>query len=93
MTNSQTPAKTQEVFINIKYEAGHTLQEHLKLDKTYCLNCGRQNVWTNQSEGDYYYGAASICSDCGAEFTFQMSTPTDYLAQQRLAAIKGIKNV
>lgn len=34
----------------------------------FCPGCGYQEVWENQSAGDYYVGTDFICLECGSEF-------------------------
>ncbi len=35
--------------------------------ETYCPKCGKQEVWVEDSEGDYYVGPSYFCDACGAE--------------------------
>ena len=35
----------------------------------YCLKCGKQTVYVEDSEGGYYEGPMHVCSSCRATFT------------------------
>lgn len=34
----------------------------------YCINCGKQLVYEEDGEGDYYIGVNYICANCGLCF-------------------------
>lgn len=82
------------VKLDVKYSLGHSYPERWKRDTYYCPNCGKQNVWSEQGEGDYYYGPSSLCVDCGFSFCLNCEgmpeghndRETTWL--QRLAAIR-----
>lgn len=35
----------------------------------FCPNCGKKNVYEDQSEGDYYEGSSLFCKSCNFTFT------------------------
>ncbi len=37
----------------------------------FCPNCGKQKVWKQLDEGDYYVGEDHICTACQKMFTWQ----------------------
>jgi predicted RNA-binding Zn-ribbon protein involved in translation (DUF1610 family) len=41
----------------------HYIAEYEK-SKYFCPNCGKQEVWEEQGEGDYYAGSSYICTSC-----------------------------
>ena len=61
------------VNVTVKYDAGHLSSSKWKQGNLYCINCGNQSVWEEQSEGDYYVGPENLCLVCGATFTHQFS--------------------
>ncbi len=54
-----------------EYTGRHHYIENFEKTKYFCPNCGCQDVWEEQSPGDYYVGAEYICSICGADWTMQ----------------------
>lgn len=53
-----------------EYPGHHYWQEYLETN-IYCPACGSNNVFTEKSEGDYYYGPNNICVSCERIFTIQ----------------------
>jgi hypothetical protein len=45
------------------YVSHHYVKEYGK-SNLFCPICGRQEVWTEKSEGDFYVGSESICVAC-----------------------------
>ncbi len=54
--------------ITIIYPQGHTNTSEWLKSAWYCIHCGKQEVWIEQGEGDYYEGPQHICSACGSFF-------------------------
>jgi predicted RNA-binding Zn-ribbon protein involved in translation (DUF1610 family) len=46
-------------------------QYHYEYAKSayFCPNCGSEEVWVEQSDGDYYQGPNHVCTSCTALFT------------------------
>lgn len=53
-----------------EYPTHHYVDEYIKGD-LFCPQCGKQSVWEEQSDGDYYCGPDYICDACGSRFTIQ----------------------
>ena len=41
----------------------HYIEEYAKT-QYYCPNCGKQEVWNEVGEGDYYLGSDYVCTEC-----------------------------
>lgn len=50
----------------IKIKIGSYEQAWENMPETYCPECGKQSVWSEDDEGDYYDGPQYICCACGA---------------------------
>lgn len=69
--------------------------EKWELTELYCPSCGKQEVWVEDSDGDYYEGPPHLCVGCETKFTLPFisqvedqddnAMPVD---QQRLAGIR-----
>ncbi len=71
--------------ISIKYPLGHSYNETYCKDSIHCPFCGKQEVWLEQGDGDYYYGSTEVCLDCGQQFTIQLgSNPVDTHYDERV---------
>lgn len=55
-----------------EYPTHHYVDEYLK-GSVFCPHCGKQDVWEEQGDGDYYCGPDYICASCGDCFTMQDS--------------------
>jgi len=53
-----------------EYPTHHYMEEYC-LDALYCPDCGKQQIWAEQSPGDYYCGPIYLCAACGCNFTIQ----------------------
>lgn len=51
--------------------ATHTYDYKFLQTALYCPTCGAQNVWVEDSPGDYYIGPEHRCGSCDAEFHLQ----------------------
>ena len=60
-----------EVKLDVRYAMGHSYPETWKLGELFCPECGKQGVWEEQSDGDYYVGANFLCIECCHAFTIQ----------------------
>lgn len=70
----------------------HKYPETWRKIEMYCPNCGKQDVWQEDSTGDYYVGEGYICVGCNQEWTIQGPSeihPSNEQDAQRLAAIRG----
>lgn len=72
-----------------KYPAGHTYEHTWELTGCHCPVCGKQEVWHDTSDGDYYVGEQHMCMACKAKFYLPMTTtgPLDVIDQQTFDAI------
>lgn len=57
------------VEVTVKYAAGHSISFTYDETDLFCPNCGKQNVWVESGEGDYYQGPAHYCISCEWYFT------------------------
>lgn len=46
---------------------GHHYITDYEITDLYCPDCGVQDVWEEQGEGDYYVGSHYVCAACGTE--------------------------
>lgn len=54
-----------------EYPGGHHYwEEYLRVDY-FCPNCGKQEMWADESPGDYYCGSGTLCIACGFETMMQ----------------------
>lgn len=59
--------KKEIVFENYFGSINHT--RTFELTKYYCANCGKKEVWSDNSAGDYYEGPTFLCTSCENAFT------------------------
>src|ERR1700684_966615 len=77
------------------YEFSHSSPETWEKIDMYCPACGKQEVWKEDSAGDYYVGEGYICAACEREWTIQglqdaKNKNISYSqGQQRLDAIRS----
>jgi hypothetical protein len=57
--------------VTINYKAGHTRSVAYYKSHKYCPNCGKQSVWVESGEGDYYAGSKNVCTICSCHFSLQ----------------------
>ncbi|GAB3797318.1 hypothetical protein [Virgibacillus kimchii] len=79
----------KEIIIN--YELGHTIEFSYTKSNMYCPSCGRQSVWSEESEGDFYCGPDYACSHCKASFSIQLGTNENSFEGEQL--IKQIRDM
>lgn len=46
----------------------HTLRAEFESTEYFCPSCGKQTVWVETGEGDYYVGPSYYCTSCCAMF-------------------------
>jgi len=76
----------------VKYKAGHSYQHTYEKCELFCPECGVQQVWQEQSEGDYYVGETYVCLGCEVQFTIQGPTlisGSDESVKQILSALRS----
>lgn len=56
--------------ILIKYTWGDLERTYIK-GELFCPKCGKQSIYEEQEEGDYYLGSDFYCSECDHDFTIQ----------------------
>ena len=82
-----------EVPVNVHYRAGHSYSEVWEPLEIYCPECGKQRVWREMGEGDYYVGPSYLCAGCGAGgqilFAQVMWLGDNDYDEQRLTAIRA----
>jgi predicted RNA-binding Zn-ribbon protein involved in translation (DUF1610 family) len=73
----------------VHYEAGHSYDETWATDgEMYCPHCGEQEVWIEQSGGDYYVGVPHFCTACEWKFYMpSLSERSGWQDEQRIAAL------
>lgn len=72
-----------------EFKTHHYVDDYEKTE-LFCPNCGKQEVWKNQSEGDYYDGPDFICSACGNDFT--MHGPDRMTEKNELKKLLQLRN-
>lgn len=85
----------KKVNFEVKYEAGHSYNEEWQITENHCPNCGKKEVWNNNScGGDYYMGEMLRCKSCGCEFYLptgaEVPSNKDWQARQRADFFKAI---
>lgn len=61
--------KSGEIIVRRSYlPAKHTYDFKFLSSDLFCPECGANNVWIEDSPGDYYVGAEHRCGDCTSEF-------------------------
>lgn len=69
--------------VSKKYDLGHTSEsDYQREPDLYCPNCGKQSVWGEAHEGDYYCGPEYACADCAYVFTMPTSGEDKEVAEQ-----------
>ncbi len=78
-----------------EYATHHYFTEYELNSELYCPNCGKKEVWTEQSEGDYYTGATNLCLHCEHYFSIQgpstIESPNRRRILDQLRAQKTLK--
>ena len=54
-----------------EYPGSHHYIENYEKSEYFCIHCGAQEVWQEQSGGDYYCGPEYFCTACSHRFTMQ----------------------
>lgn len=62
---------SDRVELDVRYALGHSYPETWCKGALFCPHCGKQEVWEEQGEGDYYVGASFLCIACRYNFTIQ----------------------
>jgi hypothetical protein len=65
----------------VKGVPSHYYQTEWTRTELFCPKCGKQPVFEEKGEGDYYVGADHCCTACGHNFTLQGSGPDDMSRQ------------
>lgn len=74
---------------SVKYELGHSYEETWDKSEYFCPHCGKNEVWEQQGDGDYYQGVTYLCISCGGIFHLpQRPRPENWQDQQRIAELK-----
>ncbi len=55
--------------VTIKYDNGHSYDFEYEKTDLFCPSCGKQTVWFESSEGDFYEGPTHVCTECTSSFT------------------------
>ena len=83
--------KTIQITYYRNGEYSHSHKEDWEITHLYCPNCGVQNVWAEQSEGDYYMVSELLCIHCKHHFFMPLgpnSVAHDEQERQRLDGIQ-----
>lgn len=70
----------------------HKYSETWNKIEMYCPHCGKQEVWQEDSDGDYYVGEGFICAACEHTWTIQGPKRIHHTWEQdrqRLEAIRA----
>ena len=52
--------------------------------KLYCPNCGKQTVYVEDNDGDYYEGPTHLCTSCDRDFTLPSNhSANEYASSKR----------
>lgn len=46
----------------------HTLRAEFESTEYFCPSCGKQTVWVETGDGDFYVGPTHLCTSCSSEF-------------------------
>jgi transcription elongation factor Elf1 len=65
--------KEDSITVTVKFPTYEAKQDWLP-STYFCPNCGKQKVYVESGDGDYYEGATHICVACKSRF----SIPTCY---------------
>lgn len=74
--------------VSIKYSLGHTINSTYSKTDMYCPECGEQEVWKEESEGDWYVGPDHSCTFCKNAFTIQEGTNENDEGEQLIEQLK-----
>ena len=82
-----------KVSFDVRYSLGHSSPEAWEKIDLFCPHCGKQDIWQEQSSGDYYVGENYLCEACAHSFTIQGPSENKHeygetCWKQRLAAIR-----
>lgn len=80
----------QQVIVH--YKLGHSYDFEYQYEKDlHCPNCGKNSVWIEASEGDFYCGPNHVCINC--HFTFNIPTlrKAGYEDEQVITQLNFIK--
>lgn len=66
-----------------------------KKSNYYCPLCGKQEVWEDQGEGDFYEGVDYACTNCYASFTLPSlgTNENDFEGEQLIKQLRSNKLV
>lgn len=66
------------VMVSVEYSIGHTVFYTYKKSEYFCPVCGKQSVYEEQGDGDYYVGVDYICSSCSTVFNMPICRKADF---------------
>jgi hypothetical protein len=66
---------------------GSVYHETYELTEWFCPACGKQTVWQECSEGDYYAGPQIVCSSCGGSMQWPLSGSSDGSPEPRVSIL------
>jgi hypothetical protein len=69
--------------------SGHHYVETWESTSLFCPRCGKQAVWKQEGEGDYYLGPEYLCTECNNISCLDHSAPAT--TSNKLAVIDQIK--
>lgn len=76
------------VHVTITYSQGNTSSVLMLKTDLFCPYCGKQEVWDEEDEGDYYVGTEKICIACEGSFYMKDGTGGDGRDEQVISQIK-----
>lgn len=72
-----------------EYPGSHHYWCEFEKTNYFCPECGQQEVWQEQTEGDYYLGEQWLCASCSLKWTMQgLSKVTSINDMGKLAQIR-----
>lgn len=77
-----------EVKVLNEYPTHHYFNEYEKTE-LFCPHCGKQEVWEEQSPGDYYCGPDFICTSCAHNFSIQ--GPLEMFARNQIKQLEQLR--
>lgn len=69
----------------------HKYSERWRRIEMYCPNCGKQNVWQEDSAGDYYVGEGYLCTACEHTWTIQGPSAIHENNEQDMQRLRAIR--
>lgn len=57
--------------VTVNYRLGYTRKSDWFKSAYFCPNCGKQDVWFEDDDGDYFLGERYACTSCKCLFTIQ----------------------